>query len=586
MALDGAFLYTIQTELKEKIGARIDRIHQPSRDELVLVLRWKGGNGRLLLSANASNARIHFTQYPPENPKVPPMFCMLMRKYLGSGKLVNVRQLELDRVLYLDFETVNELGDSIVLTLAVEIMGRHSNLILIGPDGNIIDSIKRVDRTMSEVRMVLPGIPYTPPPLQEKRNLLETDNDSILQLMNSRPDGELSKCLMGVLQGISPILAREMAFFVTGGEERRKNELNGHETARLRQCLDQVRRILLEHQVSYTVVLEQNKPKDFSFLKIAQYGSYLGIRQFSTASELLDYFYAERDRVARMRQRSHDLLKLLVNTTERISRKLEIQRGELEQSVKRDEYRMFGDLIQSNLYRMEKGQSRVTVENFYDENKPVTILLDPLLTPAQNAQRYYTEYKKAITAEQKLTQLIRQGQQELEYIDSVFDAVSRTSGEAELMEIREELAEEGYLKRNRNASKRSKPQPPLRYRSSDGFSILCGRNNRQNDQLTLKQAKNYDLWCHAKNIPGSHVIVESEGREIPDSTIEEACVIAAYNSKAREGNQVPVDYTRIKYVKKPNGAKPGMVIFTNQKTAYVTPNGELEQRLRQEAGNR
>ena len=580
MALDGAFLHTIQSELTARIGARIDKIHQPSREEIVLVLRWPGGSGRLLLSASASNARIHFTSFPPENPKTPPMFCMLLRKHLGSGKLVAVRQLELDRVLTLDFETTNELGDLVVLSIAVEIMGRHSNIIVIGPDGKILDAVKRVDNTMSGVRMVLPGLTYTLPPLQNKLNLLATDDDTLLRAVTAK-QAELSKAVLQTVQGFSPILAREVAFYVSKGADLAAQELTEEQRERLRFSLSRIRELLETGQSVFTTVLEGNTPKDFSFINITQYGNYMKTRRFERASELLDHFYAERDRIARMKQRSHDLLKLLVNTTDRISRKLEIQSSELAQSERRDEYRVYGDLLNSNLYRLEKGMRSVTLENFYEDNQPVTIPLDPLRTPAQNAQKYYNEYKKAITAERMLTGLIEQAKQELVYIDSVFDAVSRTSSESELLEIREELAEQGYIKKGgRSRNKALKPQPPLQYKSTDGFTILCGRNNKQNDKLTTKTARGNDLWCHTKNIPGSHVVVLSEGREIPDSTIEQACVIAAYNSKAREGSQVPVDYTLIKNVKKPNGAKPGMVIFVDNRTAYITPDEELVSRLR------
>ena len=284
-----------------------------------------------------------------------------------------------------------------------------------------------------------------------------------------------------------------------------------------------------------------------------------------------------------MKQRAHDLLRLLVNTSDRVRRKLAIQEEELAASVDREPLRMQGDLLNANLYRMEKGMRTVTVENFYEEGAPITIALDPRLTPAQNAQKYYTEYRKAKTAEEKLRVLMAQARQELQYLDSVFDALTRASSEADLAEIRQELAEQGYLRMQRGKQKAPKQQPPLKFLSSDGFTILCGRNNRQNDQLTLKTAKNYDLWLHTQSIAGSHIIVVADGKEIPNRTIEEAAVIAAYHSHGRDSAQVPVDYTRVKYVKKPNGAKPGMVIFTDYQTAYVTPDAALVARLEQAA---
>ncbi len=588
MALDGAFLHTIKTELEQiALGSRIDKISQPSREEVVLTLRFKGGNKKLLISAGANSPRIHFTQIPLENPKTPPMFCMLMRKYLGSGKLVFIKQMGLDRILHLGFETVDELGDPTVVTIAVEIMGRHSNMILVNQQGKIIDSIKRIDEEMSSVRMVLPGLAYTLPPMQDKLNLLETDSDTIQEALDKAPNAELSKALLSVLQGMSPVVCREIAQYVTRDATVYKDDLTEDQKVRLSFYLDTLRKKLSGEERAFTMLTEKNgKPREFSFFNITQYGTALIARPFDSASELLDSFYSERDRIERMKQRSHGLLKLLVNATDRISRKLASQREELKECAGRETLKMYGDLLNANLYQLKKGMDKVTLQNYYDEMKPVSIPLDPALTPAKNAQKYYTEYRKAATAEKMLTSLIVQGEQELVYLDSVFDAVSRTTGESELLEIREELAEQGYLKNYKNRNKQLKPQPPIEYRSSDGFVILCGRNNKQNDKLTLKTARGDDLWCHTHNIPGSHVIVVGEGKEIPDRTIEEACIVAAYNSKARESAQVPVDYTKARYVKKPGGAKPGMVIFTDNRTAYITPDEEMVNALRQAAIDR
>ena len=585
MALDGAFLYLTAAEIREALpDARVEKISQPSREEIVMAMRFRGGSRKLLLSANANSPRIHFTELSLENPPAPPMFCMLMRKHLNGGKLTAVRQSGLDRVLALDFETVNELGDRVVLSLVIEIMGRHSNIILIQPDGRIIDAIKRVSGEVSSVRLVLPGLHYQAPPPQEKLCLLEAGMEEIRAKMEESRSPDPSKAVLGALEGVSPLLARELVFRALKGQEIETARLSAYYKARIEEELAGLKSLLLEKNPVLTAVFsEKQNIRDFTLMDIAQYGSGVEKRVFESPSRLLDSFYADRDQQSRMKQRSHDLLKLLVNTTDRITRKLALQEEELRQCADRNRLKMYGDLLNANLYAMQKGDRSVTVQNFYEEDYPeLEIKLDARLTPAQNAQKYYAEYRKAATAEEMLRELMEKSRQELDYLDSVFDAVSRTQGESELLEIREELAEQGYIRASSRRGRSVKAQPPLRYRSSDGFSILCGRNNKQNDQLTMKTAKNYDLWLHTQGLAGSHVIIQSEGREISDQAITEAAMIAAYNSKGRSSAQVAVDYTRVKYVKKPNGAKPGMVIFTDYSTAYVTPDAARVEALRVE----
>ena len=572
MALDGAFLHTIKSEIETVISSRVDKIYQPSKEEIVIVLRFRGGTKKLLISAGANSPRVHFTDIALENPKSPPMFCMLLRKHLNAGKLLSITQVELDRILQFNFEATNELGDIAELTLSVEIMGRHSNIVLVRKDGTVIDSIKRISLEMSSVRRVLPGVAYELPPLQDKINLLENDFETIYaRLQNARND-ELSKALLAVLQGVSPIFCREVMHFVARGEDIYKDDLTEEQVERLRYFLSDVKNKLTNNTPQFTTVSETDgRPKDFSFINITQYGTYMLTKQFETAGELLDNFYSERDRIVRMKVRSSGILKLLVNTNERLHRKLELQRSELLQCGEREILKIKGDLINANLYRLEKGMTGQTLENFYDNNAPIEIKLDPALTPSQNSQRYYKNYRRAVTAEKKLAELIASAEQEILYIDTIFDAVSRTTGESELLEIREELVEQGYLRRQKAKNKPTRPAPPKKYLSSDGFAILCGRNNKQNDKLTLKDSRKHDIWCHTHDIPGSHVIIVTEGKDVPQNTILEACTIAGYNSKARTSAQVPVDYTEVKNVKKPNGAKPGMVIFEDNKTMFVTP---------------
>ncbi len=586
MALDGIYLSGIAQEIRQTLlGTKVDRIYQPSREELVVTFRGRAGSHKLLLSASANSARIHFTQMKLENPAQPPMFCMLLRKHLSAGRLVEVRQQGLDRILSLEFECINELGDRVINRLVTEIMGRHSNVALVGPDGRIIDAIKRVDATMSSVRQMLPGMTYQLPPSQDKLDPREHTSRELAQQICQAGRGELSKALVAGIQGISPIVAREVAHFATRGQDLGAQDLTADQQDRLAFALGWVVDVANGKPGHPTMVLDlDGRPKDLAFLEIHQYGTARITRPYEGYSQLLDAFYREQGQVERMKQRSHDLLKLLVNATERIARKLAVQRQELEQSADREHLRICGDLLNANLYALQKGDRVARVQNFYEEELPeVEIPLDPRLTPAQNAQKYYSEYKKADTAEKMLRKLIQEGEQELEYLDSVFDSVTRTTNERELTAIRQELAQQGYVRSRGNQSKKPERLPPHRYVTDDGFVVLSGRNNLQNDRLTMRESRNYDLWFHTQKIPGSHTILLTQGQEeIPNRSLEQAAIIAAANSKARDSSLVPVDYTYIKNVKKIPGAKPGMVTYDRYQTAIVTPDLDLVQRLQQE----
>lgn len=573
MALDGAFLHIVKKELGHLIGGRVDKISQPSREEVVIAFRTHGGNCKLLISASAGSARVHITKKTIENPKVPPMFCMLLRKHLGNGRLLDIRQDGLERILYFDFEAMNELGDMVKVTLAIEIMGRCSNLVIINADGKIIDSIKRVDAEMSRERMVLPGMTYTYPPRDNRLDFRYCTAEDIANAAEQLPDCDLSKALIKIFEGLSPIVAREWVYYAAQGNDAVKNDLHGELLDRLAFVINQTARECDENRCTFTVVKDkEGLLKDFSFIPINQYVGLMDTKELDSACDLLDYFYSERDSISRMKQRSQDLYKLLLNATDRISRRLANQRMELKESENREEFKLKGDLISANLYRVEKGMSSVKVENFYDEAYPeIEIKLDPRLTPSQNMQHYYAEYRKADTAEKILTEQIAKGEEELAYIDSVFDALTRTNGEDEVNELRMELAEQGYIRATKLKGKPPKSHPPLEFKSPDGFTILVGRNNKQNDMLTTKLAEKSDMWLHTKNITGSHVIIRANGQEVPDDTIIYAARLAAFHSKAKNSSQVPVDYVPVKFVKKPSGSKPGMVIFTNNRTLYVTP---------------
>lgn len=582
MALDGAFLYAIKSETEFLIGARVEKVYQPSRDEIIIGFRTRQGAYKLLISANANNSRVHITKIPVDNPKTPPMFCMLLRKHIGGGKLIDIRQDGLERILYLDFECVNELGDIVTITLACEIMGRCSNLVIISQDGRIIDSIKRVDPEMSRERIILPNTRYQLPPREERLNFLTADKNTIANRIKSAESGELSKVLIKVFEGISPILAREWAYYTSKGEYLKSSEITPEHINRLMLKIEKSRDMLLNNKCCFTVLKDNDGIlKDFSFINIQQYGNLMQTCEYNSASELLDAFYAQRDLAVRMKQRANDLFKLLVNLTERISRRIAVQSEELEQCGKRDIYKLYGDLLSAEIYKIHKGDEFLLTHNFYDESCPeIKIKLDSMKTPSQNIQHYYNEYKKCAVAEKKLTEQIEKGREELQYIDSVFDALTRASTENEITQLRLELSEQGYIKSLFQKGKPEKSLPPIEYKSSDGFTILVGRNNIQNDRLSLKLAEKSDIWLHTQLITGSHVLILTDGETPPDRTVEEACIIASVNSRGKDSNLVPVDYCLAKYVKKPSGAKPGKVIFTNYKTAFVRPDTELAERLR------
>ncbi len=580
MSLDGAFLHIVTNELQPLIGARVDKVYQPSREEIVISLRtYRDGGKKVVLSANSVSARVDLTSASFENPQQPPMFCMLLRKHLGGGKLIAIRQDGLERIISLDFECTNEIGDIVTNTVIAEIMGRHSNIILVR-DGRVIDSVKRITDDISSVRRVLPGIQYEAPPRQDRLCLLDCTPEQVLEAVKDSPE-RLCKKLTSVLEGVSPILTREIAWYSAKDVDAVCSSLTDSARDRLRFILGRIKSALNGGECCFTIVSEPGgKKKDLCFINIEQYSTSMVISHCDTANGLLDEFFASQDRSERTRQRAHDLLKLLMNSYERVSRKLELQKKELAECSEREVFRVRGDLINANIWRLEKGQSKAVLEDF-TTGEPVEIQLDPRLTPAQNAQKYYTEYRKLDTAEKKLTELIAKGQQELIYIDSVFDAASRTDSEMDLAEIRRELREQGYLKGGVRADEKvKKTSEPLRFRSSEGFEILVGRNNRQNDQLTLKTARAADIWLHTQGIAGSHVIIRTEGRQPGEQTLFEAAQLAAFHSKGRSGSGVPVDYVAVKFVKKPAGAKPGMVIFTNNRTMYVTPDEALVESLR------
>ncbi|SCJ61510.1 Fibronectin-binding protein A N-terminus (FbpA) [Anaerotruncus sp. 2789STDY5834896] len=582
MALDALSLHFVCREIEQAaLGGRITKVHQLSKEELVLTMSGAGVGCKLFLSARADAPRLHVTRQSYQNPQVPPMFCMLLRKHLTGGKLLAVRQPDSERIVFLDFACTSEIGDPVQLTLACEIMGRHSNIILIGEKGRIIDSVKRVDLSMSSVRQVLPGMQYQLPPAQNKLSLFTASREEAAQAVADKFDGDLHRAAMKALAGISPVVAGEIEHYVCHGQKL--DALKKDQMDRLRFFIGNLQAVLQQGTPAPTMVLDGEKaPKDLSFLDLAQFGYPYETRHFETMGQLLDSYYAERDTYHRMKQKSGDLFGLILQKTERIQRKLAAQRQELLDCADRDRYRVWGDLLSSSLYQLQKGQKSVRLQNYYSPAlEEVEIPLDPRLTPAQNAQHCYKKYKKLDTAEKKLRGLIEQGQQELDYLESVFDSLTRATGEDDLAQIRQELAGQGYVKRL-HAKVKTRPRDPLKFVLDDGYTVLVGRNNLQNDQLTLRTAERWDIWFHTKSIPGSHVILLTGGEDfdaIPERAFTQAAIIAATHSKAGPAAQVAVDYTLVKNIKKPPAAKPGMVIFDQNYSAYVTPDRALCDRL-------
>ncbi|MBR5372780.1 MAG: NFACT family protein, partial [Oscillospiraceae bacterium] len=455
MALDGAFLHCIAEELSPLIGSRIDKIYQPSRDELVLSFRAKGGAQRVLFSASADAARIHITDSAPENPAQPPMFCMLLRKHLSGGKLEAITQDGLERILKFSVRCNNELGDSVILTLVCEIMGRCSNLILVNENGRIIDSIRRVDAETSRVRLVLPATEYSAPPREDRICMLETDDEAIRAAMENAPAMTLSKAVIQLFEGISPIVAREWEFYVGHGQPV-STPLSGDLLDRFLFAVHRTQALLQPNSPrQYTTVsTKEGQLKDFSYLRVTQYGGLMVTTEYESASKMLDEFYAKRDRFTRLKQRANDLFRFLANASERIGKRVANQKQELLACNSMEQDRRFGDLLSANLYQLHKGEAVAKLTDFYDENQPtVEIPMDVRLTPSQNAQVYYKKYRKAQTAQKKLTELISAGEQEQDYIDSVFDALTRAECESDLAQLRLELSEQGYLRISRKQGK-------------------------------------------------------------------------------------------------------------------------------------
>lgn len=580
MALDGITLGLIKNELKSYItGSKIEKVHQPSKNELVLILRTRNGGYRLYLSCDGQSPRVHLSRYNLENPKVPPMLCMLLRKRLCGATLSDITQVGNDRIIIFEFDGTTEIGDKTKYYLICEIMGQRSNIILCDIDYKIIDAVKRIDEEKSSVREILPGLKYELPPLQEKCNIISDSATDILNKILSHPEKMLSKAILECVEGFSPIVGREIAYRTVFGDKQ-VGLLLEIEKERLENEINIIKDEIVNNKSFTMLVSADGVPFDFSFTSIRQYGTTLNKKEYDSVSELLDDFYFEKDKINRTKRKAADLFRLLNSAVERTARKINNRKSELLKSENREEIRIFAELITANQYRLTEKASVYRLENYYDNNNIIEIPVNPALTAQQNAQRYFKEYKKAVNAEKLLHNLIEEGEQELVYLDTVLDNLSRADSEREISEIRDELEQGGYLKIKKGSKiKKEKPLKPLEFMSSDGFRILVGRNNIQNDILTLKTSMNYDMWLHVQKYAGSHTVIICDKKEITETSIFEAACIAAYHSKAKDSSSVAVDYTLIKNVKKPTGAKPGKVIYNTYNTIYVTPDKALVEKL-------
>lgn len=577
MPLDAITMTAVAAELRETlIGGKVDKIYQPTRDEVVLHMRANGGNVKLLLSANPAHPRAQLTAIPRENPETPPMFCMLMRKYFVGGRILEISQPPMERVLEFKFETLNDLGDRVERRMVLECIGRKSNLIMLDGAGRITDCMRRVDADISAQRPLMPGLFYALPTPTGKLDPTAMTAEELRTLVQEKaPEGDgQDGWLLDTFSGISPLIARELEFQSGGSREELADRL-----ARLVGDIN-------SGNFTPVVLKKGEKTVDFSFMPVLQYGPEVELCRYDSFSNLLDDYYAAKEAQERVKQRGQDFIRSVTQARNRTAKKIANQEEDLHNAANREQMRQFGDIITTNFYQMQKGQTLLRAQNYYDpECGKVEIPLDPLLTPQQNAARYYKDYKKAQKAEEMLTIQLEKNRRELDYLDSVLQTIGLSEGDRDLQEIRQELMDNGYLKQHKRKMTAKGKQKivhsrPMEFRSSAGLTILVGKNNSQNDRLTLKDADKRDIWLHTQKIHGSHVILKTGGAEPDDQSLTEAAMLAAWFSQAKDSGQVPVDYTPVKVVKKPAGAKPGFVIYNTYNTMYVTPNEDTVKKLR------
>ena len=570
MPLDAVCLQAVVAELAPQItGSRIEKIQQPARDQVVLLLR---GNRRLLLSAGGGQPRLHLTELLRDNPTQPPMFCMLLRKYLSGGIIESIQQAPLERVVTLTVSAADELGERSQFSLILEAVARRANLILADKDGHIIDCLRRIDFEMNPDRQVLPGLFYHLPMPPDKVSPFTVTEEEFAALAAAAGEGApADQWLVRTVNGLSPLVARELTFRACGSTDA---PVTGH-TAALWSAFAAWRDTVNEKRFTPAMLKRSGVPMDFTYLHVGQYGGAAEEETYTSFSRLLDDFYEKREQAERVKQKGQDLVKTASNGAARLRRKIAAQEQELAESKNRDKWRVYGELITANLYRMERGMSRLTAQNYYDPDcADVDIPLDVRLSPQENAAKYFKKYTKAKTAEKYITAQLEKARVELTYLESVLQELTLAESEQDFNDIRAELTDGGYL-RAKGRKQPQRPSKPREFRSTAGLRILVGRNNRQNDRLTAKDAEKWDIWLHTQRIHGSHVILCTGGAQPDEQSLLEAASLAAYFSQAQNSTKVPVDFTQVKYVKKPAGSPPGFVNYTNYKTILADPDEKL-----------
>lgn len=571
MPLDALFLSGLTKELQMRVtGAKIDKVQQPERDMILVSLRGKGENLRILLAAGTGNARVHLTETAFENPTEPPMFCMLLRKHLVGARIAELYQPDYERILVFELDTRDELGVESRKKLIAELIGRSANLILVDSQGRIIDCLRRMDYGGDALRRMQPGMIYRFPPKQAKPALLDTNEEQRAALIdNADKSAPIETWLLKTFSGLSPLICRELAWRCGGDYDALPSMLTAFVES------------VNSDELKPFLYSDGKIPREYSFMPLKQYGDQLCGKEMEGFSNLLDVFYSSRDRMDQQRRRAHDLTRSVKTMRDRQQRKLAGQKEELRRTDDRDNVRKMAELITANIYRIHKGDRTLSCVDYYSEDgREIEIPLDPMKSPQQNAAMLFKEYNKLKSARTHLSTLITEGESRLDYLNSVLSLIESAESEKDLSDIRRELIETGFLRSQPSKKKeKGKPQAPLRFLSSDGHEILVGRSNIQNDELTTKLARRSDYWLHTQKIHGSHVILRTEDAEPSEQCIEEAAIIAAYYSQGREGGKIPIDYTPIRYVRKPSGALPGKVIYTEYKTLMVCADETLVRKL-------
>ncbi len=583
MPFDGILLKSIVHELNHKIkNGRVDRIFQPEKDEVVLSIRTMEANYKLLLCSNPNIPRLHLTCQKKENPLAPPNFCMVLRKHLQGAKIIRIDSFGYERIVAIDFETTNELRDQKTKRIIVEIMGKHSNIMLINENNKIIDAIKHVDHETSRVREIMPARPYTLPPVQDKLEPNSVDIDTLFE--NKEIDERMDNFLVSKIMGFSPFIARNLCSVANIPFTSKLSSISPEKLEGLILHLKNFQRRIITDSFLPCLTFKKDSlktPSDFYCFDLPVFEN---VKYFNSMSEACEEFYQQKDSIERLKQKKFFLNKSIHNAKERLLKKINIYTKNIEDVADRQQYKLFGDLLLAFIHSIPTDADKVTLSNFYSDNfEDIEIPLEPFLTPQKNAANYYKKYNKSKRTFVNSSSLLHICQDELDYLDHVTFALENSQTNAEIEEIKEELLMEGILKIKALPKPKSKKGERgrlfLKYISTDGYTIFVGKNNLQNDKLTLKESSSNDIWLHAKDIPGSHVIIKKQQGDIPIDSIKEAALIAAYHSKAKYSSNVPVDYTLVKNVKKPGKAKPGMVTYSNQKTIYVTPEDDRIQAL-------